>query len=83
MTAGRLVLVKGHTYMIAALPQIISEIPNIRLVFVGDGELKDDLLRQAKTLGLENHVLFLGMRNDVPEIMLCSASSCCRQLMRD
>lgn len=55
--------------MIAALPQIISEIPNIRLVFVGDGELKDDLLRQAKTLGLENHVLFLGMRNDVPEIM--------------
>lgn len=48
------------------------EIPNIQLAFLGDGELKDALLRQTKTLGLENHVLFFGMRDDVPEIMSCS-----------
>ncbi|HHT9137263.1 MAG TPA: glycosyltransferase family 4 protein [Candidatus Wunengus sp. YC60] len=72
VTAGRLVPVKGHTYLIAALDQVRKEIPNIRLVFLGDGELKDELLRHTKILGLENHVRFLGMRNDVPEIISCS-----------
>ncbi len=72
VTAGRLVPVKGHAYLISALTQIVTEIPNIKLVFLGDGELKDALLEQAKALGLESHVLFLGMRNDVPEVVSCS-----------
>ncbi len=72
VTAGRLVPVKGHTYLITALAQVITEIPNIRLVFLGDGELRGELLGQAETLGLEKHVLFLGMRSDVPEIISCS-----------
>ena len=33
------------------------------------GELREELSEQTKTLGLEKHVLFLGMRNDVPEII--------------
>ena len=72
VTAGRLVPVKGQTYLISALAQVITEIPNIRLVFLGDGELRGELSGQVKTLGLGKHVLFLGMRNDVPEIISCS-----------
>ena len=72
VTAGRLVPVKGYTYLVAALAQVITEIPNIRLVFLGDGELRGELSGQVKTLGLEKQVLFLGMRNDVPEIISCS-----------
>jgi len=72
VTAGRLVLVKGHTYLITAFAHVVKEIPNVRLVFLGDGELKEALFVQTKTLGLENHVLFLGMRNDVPEIISAS-----------
>ena len=72
VTAGRLVPVKGHTYLITAFAQVITEIPNIRLVFLGDGELRGELSEQVKTLGLEKHVLFLGMRSDVPEIISCS-----------
>ncbi len=72
VTAGRLVPVKGHTYLITAIAQVITEIPNIRLVFLGDGELRGELSGQVKTLGLEEHVLFWGMRNDVPEIISCS-----------
>jgi len=64
--------VKGHTYLIMAFAQVITEIPNIRLVFLGDGELRGELSGQVKTLGLEKHVLFLGIRNDVPEIISCS-----------
>ena len=72
VTAGRLVPVKGHTYLITAIAQVITEIPNIRLVFLGDGELRGELLGQVKTLGLEKQVLFPGMRSDVPEIISCS-----------
>ena len=71
VTAGRLVPVKGQTYLISAIAQVITEIPNIRLVFLGDGELRGELSGQVKTLGLEKHVLFLGMRSDVPEIISC------------
>ena len=72
VTAGRLVPVKGYTYLITAIAQVTTEIPNIRLVFLGDGELRGELLGQVKTLGLEKHVLFPGMRSDVPEIISCS-----------
>ena len=72
VTAGRLVPVKGYTYLVAALARVIAEIPNTRLIFLGDGELRGELSGQVKTLGLEKHVLFLGMRNDVPEIISCS-----------
>ncbi|MBU6391594.1 MAG: glycosyltransferase family 4 protein [Planctomycetota bacterium] len=72
VTAGRLVPVKGHTYLITAFARVVKEIPNVRLVFLGDGELKEALFVQTKTLGLENHVLFLGMRTDVPEIISAS-----------
>ncbi|MBI5796265.1 MAG: glycosyltransferase family 4 protein [Planctomycetes bacterium] len=71
VTAGRLVPVKGQTYLISALAQVITKIPNIRLVFLGDGELRGELSGQVKTLGLEKQVLFLGMRSDVPEIISC------------
>lgn len=72
VTAGRLVPVKGHTHLITAFAQVVTEIPNIRLVFLGDGELRGELTEQSKTLGLEKQVLFPGMRNDVPEIISCS-----------
>ncbi|MBM4065248.1 MAG: glycosyltransferase family 4 protein [Planctomycetes bacterium] len=71
VTAGRLVPVKGQTYLISALAQVITEIPNIRLVLLGDGELRGELSGQVKTLGLEKQVLFPGMRSDVPEIISC------------
>jgi len=72
VTAGRLVPVKGQSYLITAFAQVITEIPNIRLVFLGDGVLRGELSGQVKTLGLEKQVLFLGMRSDVPEIISCS-----------
>ena len=48
--------VKGHAYLITALAHVVKEMPNVRLAFLGDGELKEELLGQVKTLGLESHV---------------------------
>ncbi|HEX2022056.1 MAG TPA: glycosyltransferase, partial [Candidatus Thermoplasmatota archaeon] len=39
-----------------------------RLVLVGDGPLRDAVLRQAAALGVEGRVLLLGVRRDVPDL---------------
>jgi len=43
--------------------------PRSRLLFVGEGELRPDLERQARALGLQERVHLVGLRSDVPEIL--------------
>jgi glycosyltransferase involved in cell wall biosynthesis len=42
---------------------------NIKLLLVGDGELKSNCEKLVFNLALEERVLFLGYRTDVPELM--------------
>ena len=60
---------KNHEFLI----NIFSEIKKIRddavLMLVGRGELEDDVKMQVETLGLQDSVLFMGVRNDVPDLL--------------
>lgn len=42
---------------------------NYKVILVGDGERKNDLISLVKTLGLEKRVLFLGLRMDVASLL--------------
>jgi glycosyltransferase involved in cell wall biosynthesis len=53
---------KDQDTLIKALPFLPS---HFKVVLVGDGERKNDLISLVKTLGLEKRVLFLGLRMDV------------------
>jgi glycosyltransferase involved in cell wall biosynthesis len=68
-TVARLTEQKGHCYLIEAAPAVISKFPNVKFVFVGGGPLEDALKRQTKELGIEEHFLFLGFRQDVVELL--------------
>lgn len=46
--------------------------PEARLVLVGGGVLENELRRGAEELGISSHVLFLGVRDDVPSILMAS-----------
>lgn len=59
-TAGRLVPIKGHTILLKALRTLAERCPNIRLLLVGDGPLRDSLRTEAIRLGLEKIVIFAG-----------------------
>lgn len=48
---------------------LVSLPENIKLLLVGDGHLKQKNEQEAKNLGIENRVLFLGIRNDIPELL--------------
>ena len=71
VTVGRLVPVKGHPVLIDAMAKLYPSLPNIKLIVVGDGAEKSRLERQTLLLGLEGRVVFLGLREDIPEILSC------------
>lgn len=50
---------RGLLTVIKAMPIISKEIPNIRLVLVGDGPIKPKLKKVTKQLGLETKVTFI------------------------
>lgn len=42
---------------------------HFKVILVGDGDRRPVLVKLAKSLGLENRVIFLGIRVDVPELL--------------
>ena len=66
---GRLTWQKGFTHLIEAMPEILAVHPETHLVLAGDGELGEDLQRQAADCGVAGRCHFLGFRDDVPGIM--------------
>ena len=60
VTVGRLVHRKGQDRLLEALPRIIKEIPDVALVYVGEGPHRQQLDNLVKKLGLQNHVYFIG-----------------------
>lgn len=68
-TAGRLTPVKGQRYLIEAARKIVDVKPDTTFVFLGDGELLNELKNMAFRLGIRENVKFLGWRPDVAEVM--------------
>lgn len=62
---GRLQHQKGHKYFLEALPGVIQEFPNLRVLLVGDGELRGQLEEYCRSLGVEKNVIFTGFQEDV------------------
>jgi glycosyltransferase involved in cell wall biosynthesis len=60
LMVGRLSVIKGHTYLIQALPEIIKKFPSIKVILVGDGPLKNDLINEATALQVIDHIKFAG-----------------------
>lgn len=56
---------KNHIFLLEAMPKLIKEIPNIKLIFAGKGVLLDKMKEKAKSIGVKKHVDFLGFRTDV------------------
>jgi len=55
-SVGRLERYKGHQRIIAALPAIIKEKPDVQLWVAGSGPYESTLYDLAKKLGVEDHV---------------------------
>lgn len=68
-TVSSLTPLKGHTYLLQAVPQILETFSSTKFLFVGDGRLKDELQKQAEDLNISSNVIFMGIRNNIPEFL--------------
>jgi len=55
---GRLTWVKGVRNLIQAMPTILKDHPNVKLVVLGKGEEQKDLTELATRLGVQNNVIY-------------------------
>ena len=69
ITIARLTEAKGHRYLLQALPRLLETWPQLCCLFVGEGELHDTLQRMAMDLGVERSCRFVGIREDIAEIL--------------
>lgn len=68
-TIARLTEQKGHIYLIKAIDIIKGSIPNAKLVLVGSGPLESYLKAEVSEKELNDYVIFLGSRRDIPDIL--------------
>mgnify|MGYP004502193161 FL=1 len=66
---GRFFPQKNHEFLIDIFNQFHKDHPNSYLMLVGEGELKTSIQDKVNTLGLENYVIFTGLRSDVNELL--------------
>ena len=65
LSIGRLTGVKDQATVIRA----IAQVEGARLMLAGDGPLRGELEALASQLGVQSRVEFLGIRNDIPQLV--------------
>ena len=67
---ARLDPIKDHKSLISAFSLIKDKINNCKLLIIGDGPMREELEQQTDALNLKNNIVFLGMRTDVPDLLM-------------
>ncbi len=67
VNAAALVPHKDQGSLLSAMPEVLRQIPEARLLVLGDGFLRPTLEKKARTLRIDQRVSFLGHRPDVLE----------------
>lgn len=66
---GRFSKQKNHMFLLDVFKEILNQDQNAVLVLVGDGELKERVTAKARRQGIDNRIIFTGIRNDVPAVL--------------
>ena len=68
-TVGRLTPVKGIPYLLEAARILLCQGANVKVLVVGDGSIRPDLMIQTRDLGISENVVFLGHREDTDALL--------------
>lgn len=66
---GRLIFNKGPQFLLAALGSLQTRLPNLKIDIVGEGPMRRKLEVFVRHQRLDDTVNFLGIRDDVPELL--------------
>lgn len=62
---GRFTAQKNTLFIIDIFNEIVKKEPKVKLLLIGHGDLEEEMLGRIKNYGIEDHVLFLGKREDI------------------
>lgn len=66
---GRFDYAKNHGFLLKVFSELKRVEPNAKLMLVGDGEKRGEIKGEVSRLGLEQDVIFTGVRSDVNDLM--------------
>ena len=66
---GGFVKEKNHFGLLRIFKEVVVNQPNLQLLLIGKGKLRDETRKLAADLGIEENVHFLGYRTDVLDIL--------------
>ena len=73
---GRFALQKNHSFLIDIFEQVAKQDPDAKLVLVGGGSLEEPIKARVTAKHLQNAVIFLGVRQDVPDLLQAFDALC-------
>lgn len=66
---GRFCYEKNHKFLIETFAKMLDNHPNSKLILAGTGNLLNETRAYVGKLHIEQNVLFLGSRDDIPELL--------------
>lgn len=69
LCTGELNYNKNQTQLISAAEILKDKIPNLKILFAGNGPKEEELLEQIKTADLMDNIIMLGYRTDLENIV--------------
>lgn len=67
---GRFDAQKNHHFLLEIFRRVADRDSSARLLLIGDGPLRTDIVRRTVELGLLGSVVFAGIRADVPRVLM-------------
>lgn len=66
---GRFTKAKNHFFMIDIFRILANKNIKYRFILVGEGELKENILKKCREYGIQNRVIFFGETNEMEKIL--------------
>jgi glycosyltransferase involved in cell wall biosynthesis len=60
---------KGHRYLLAAVPEISRAVPGARLLLIGEGPQENNLQKMIEEMGIQESVIMPGFREDIARVL--------------
>jgi glycosyltransferase involved in cell wall biosynthesis len=69
---GRFDEQKNHRFLLEIACPLLKTRPDIHFLLIGDGPLRPEIEARAREMGLSRKIHFVGVRTDVPRLMLAA-----------
>ncbi|ASN05992.1 glycosyltransferase family 1 protein [Virgibacillus necropolis] len=68
---GRFIEAKNHAFLLQVMKRVVERNPTIKLLLVGDGDLRQQVEKEAKKEDLHENIRFVGIQTNISTMLHC------------